>query len=46
MPRVTPLDIEENSFFRILGYLPRVAARWQALDKELRFGGSLNPDLK
>jgi alkylhydroperoxidase family enzyme len=46
MPRVTPLDIEENSFFRILGYLPNVAAGWQALDKEMRFGGSLDPELK
>jgi alkylhydroperoxidase family enzyme len=46
MPRVTPLDIEENSFFRILGYLPNVAAGWQALDKQIRFGGTLDPELK
>jgi len=46
MPHIKPLATEGNSYFRILGCLPNVAAGWKSLDAELRFGGSLDPELK
>jgi alkylhydroperoxidase family enzyme len=46
MPRITPVEVEGNTYFRILGRVPGVAAGWKSLDAELRFGGTLDPELK
>jgi alkylhydroperoxidase family enzyme len=46
MPRITPLPVDGNSYFRIFGHIPKVAEGWKSLDAELRFGGSLDPELK
>lgn len=46
MPRITSSDYDGNSYFRVLGHRPGVASRWSELDEELRFNGTLDPELK
>lgn len=46
MPRVTPLDVPGNSYYRVLAHRPGVAEKWRELDDEQRTGGTLGQDLK
>lgn len=46
MVRVPPADIAGNVYERTMGHRPDVLRQWFALDEQLRFGGTLEPELK
>jgi len=44
--RIPPADIEGNVYERTMGHRPDVLRQWFALDEQLRFSGTLAPELK
>jgi alkylhydroperoxidase family enzyme len=46
MPRVAPLPVPGNSYYRVLGHRPGLAQKWRELDDEQRTGGTLGQELK